>query len=112
MKDIIVTGGREYDDAFAVKKVLDLFDVGLLIQGGAPGADRLARMYANVNNIECKTFEADWTKFGKAAGPIRNRVMLMENPNAVVIAFPGGKGTDNCVKTAKELGMMVLRVEK
>ncbi len=55
-------------------------------------------------------FEADWDKFKKAAGHIRNGVMLSCNPD-LLVAFPGGPGTENCIKQAKKLGILVLRVD-
>jgi predicted Rossmann-fold nucleotide-binding protein len=38
--------------------------------------------------------------------------MLAENPDALVIAFPGGHGTADCIKQAKELGMKIVEVGK
>ena len=111
MKDIIVCGGRDYSDWDKVLKVLSLLDIGLIVQGGAKGADALARRYAEWANIPLKTFEADWDKYGKTAGPIRNRLMVIEHPNAVVIAFPGGRGTANCIEQALKKGMIVLEIK-
>ena len=110
-KQIIVTGGRGYDDFNMVSDILDLFDIGAIIQGGANGADKLAREYAKLKHLEYTTVIAEWDKHGRAAGPIRNRQMLQMFPEAIVLAFPGGAGTDNCVKTAVELNMIVLRVQ-
>lgn len=112
MKDVIITGGRDYVDFETIKKILSLFDIGLLIQGGASGADKLAKYYAIDNNIPYETVLADWDKYDKAAGPIRNKEMLDRYPNAIVLAFPGGRGTENCIKQALELKRIVLRVEK
>jgi hypothetical protein len=112
MKDVIVTGGRDYNDYDTIQKVLNLFDIGLLIQGGALGADKQAQEYAKHNGIECVTVIADWNKHGRAAGPIRNREMLLKYPNAIVVAFPGGAGTANCIKTAIQLNHTVLQVHK
>lgn len=108
---IIITGGRDYDDKIMVQEVLDLLKPTMIVQGGAFGADQLARNYAEFYKIECITVSADWDTHGKAAGPIRNREMLKAYPDAVVVAFPGGRGTDNCVKTAVAMNMIVLRVE-
>jgi hypothetical protein len=112
MKDVIVTGGRDYDDFAMVQDVLSLFDIGLLIQGGAFGADEAALEYAKHNTIECVTVAADWDKHGRGAGPIRNKEMLLKYPNAIVVAFPGGAGTANCVKAAVALNRIVLQVHK
>lgn len=106
--DLIVTGGRNYSDVNHVKRVLDLFDYSLLVHGGATGADSIGAFHAQTQNIETKAFRALWAKHGAAAGPIRNKEMLTAHPNAVVVAFPGGKGTADCVAQAKKLGMIVL----
>ena len=95
-----------------LQDVLKILKPSLIVQGGAKGADELARLYAEHYLVNYKTFEADWCLHGKAAGPIRNKEMLLAHSDAVVVAFPGGKGTENCVKTAVELNMIVLRVEK
>lgn len=111
MSKVIVTGGRDYSDWDKVQKVLDLFDIDAIIQGGAKGADRLARAYAVKHGMVPVTFDADWTKHGLAAGPIRNKEMLVAHPDAIVIAFPGQKGTRNCIETAAKLGHLVIEVK-
>lgn len=111
MRVVIVTGGRTYEDKEKVNRVLNLLDPDLVVQGGASGADRLAIQWANSLIIpKSETFLADWSQYGPAAGPIRNRKMLDVYPKATVVAFPGGKGTADCVKAARERGMLVLEV--
>jgi hypothetical protein len=107
---ILVCGGRDFDDAYFISYVmLRTFNSGdTLIEGGAKGADLLAKRWAIKNNIEVKTFEADWNKYGKRAGFIRNSQMLKEGKPDLVIAFPGGKGTDMMVGLAKDAGVDVL----
>lgn len=111
-KQIIVTGGRDYNDWVMFQDVLISFNPSLIIQGGASGADKMAKEWARLNNIECETVEADWDKHGKAAGPIRNKQMLLLYPNALILAFPGGAGTANCVKQAVGLNRIVLMVHE
>lgn len=110
MKKIIVTGGRDYKDAEIVNRTLTCLAPDMIIEGGAAGADSLGRLWAKENGILCQTFRADWNMNGRAAGPIRNRQMLAAHPDATVVAFPGGRGTENCVATAKLLGHTVLRI--
>lgn len=111
MSQVIVTGGRDYADKDKVDLVLGMLYPGMLIQGGANGADALARDWASRFLADGSvTVKADWSKHGKAAGPIRNREMLDAYPRAIVVAFPGGKGTADCVKAARERGMLVLEV--
>ena len=123
---IIVTGGRDYQDMIKLSEVLDKLGATLIIQGGATGADSLALEYAKSKGLPYITYEADWddlsqpdarikyTRFGKPydaqAGHRRNYKMLSENKTATVVAFPGGAGTRNCVMSAKKLGMKIFIV--
>ena len=81
----------------------------VIIEGGAPGADRLAREWAERNGIHCATVKARWANYNAAAGPLRNAVMLSLGPD-LVVAFPGGVGTENMVKQAEAAGVDVMRV--
>lgn len=83
-----------------------------LINGGAKGADTLARQWAESRNIPQSVYYAEWTKYGNAAGHIRNQRMLDANPYIdYVIAFPGGRGTANMIAKAIEKGIPVLAPE-
>lgn len=82
-----------------------------IITGGARGADRLAYNWAVVNWTDYQEFPADWQKYGKAAGPIRNQQMLDEGKPDLVVAFPGGRGTADMVLRAKLAGVPVIEVQ-
>jgi hypothetical protein len=115
-KTILVCGGRNYSDYGFVNSILSMevphyHDTPggvTIIQGGSTGADSLARRWANLNRITSKTFKADWDTHGLKAGPIRNAKMLKEGKPDLVIAFPGGKGTNHMVSTAEKAGVPVL----
>jgi len=111
-REIIVTGGRNYDDSPMMCDVLNFLAPSRVIQGGAPGADTLAVFWCEAEDVEHKTYIADWATHGRAAGPIRNKEMLDAHPEAVVVAFPGGRGTEDCVRQAQSRNMIILRVEK
>src|ERR1700744_2740672 len=89
---VCVTGGRAYSDAHKIAAVLNKLhrEVGIdiLIEGGAHGADRLARQWAMSNRVQIWTFEADWEGHGNFAGPMRNKEMIAEGRPDVVVAFP------------------------
>lgn len=112
MRKIIVTGGRSYRDYQMVDDVLDFIKPDKVIHGKCrTGADQIADDWAKDKHIPVVTYEADWNTNGRAAGPLRNREMLENHQDAVVIAFPGNRGTEDCISTAKTLNMVVLRVE-
>lgn len=86
------------------------FDL-VIIEGGAKGVDRAAGDWATNNYALLKVYPADWNTYGKAAGYIRNQRMLDEGEPDLVVAFPGGKGTDMMIKLALRAGVEVLKIE-
>jgi len=82
----------------------------VIIHGGARGADKCADEWAVVNWCRFQEYPADWVKYGKAAGFIRNKQMLVEGKPDLVIAFPGGRGTAMMVKLAREAGVETIVV--
>lgn len=111
---ILVCGGRDYGDWDAVRDELDRhvyrvsnglpyqWDLVKIVQGGASGADQLARRWANLRAVECVTYEADWDRHGRAAGPLRNQRMLDKEIPDLVLAFPGGRGTKDMISRSKK----------
>ena len=83
----------------------------VIISGAAKGVDTIAIDWAVVNFTQCEEYPADWDKYGKAAGIIRNKQMLEKGKPDLVIAFPGGKGTHNMVELAKKEGIPVKEFE-
>lgn len=110
---IIVTGGRDYKDYLKVGVILDELEPQWVAVGDCrSGVDKFVRdWFIDMDRINYEVYYADWETHGKAAGPLRNIAMIEENTDCVVIAFPGGKGTENCVREAKKRGLVVLRVE-
>ncbi len=108
-KSVLVCGGRNFSDARLVDDTLSQLIIGEIIQGGANGADRLAKEYAIRNHIQCREFPADWKNDGRAAGPIRNSRMLAEGKPDLVVAFKGGRGTADMVSKAERAGVTVIQ---
>ena len=105
---IIVTGSRVWSAERVIVRVLEDAMPDLVVEGGAAGADAIARAWCRANGIECKTFRANWSALGKRAGHERNGRMLAAYPTASVRAFPlGGPGTADCMRQARALGMRV-----
>lgn len=105
MTKVLVCGGRDFTDQAFLNTILDLYHAKckfeLVIEGGAKGADSLARTWAIMNKIGYSEFKADWDSFGRAAGSIRNRLMLEESKPDLVLAFPGHSGTANMINQAR-----------
>lgn len=111
---VIVCGGRDYTDQDAIRERLEVlradYPDAIVIHGGAPGADSWAGHIAGRLGLDVEVYPANWKKYGRAAGPIRNREMLDSGAD-LVIAFPGGVGTQNMITQAGLMGVPVLRVE-
>lgn len=110
---VIICGGRDYEDhttAFAkLDAVHKRVPITHVIEGGARGADRIARTWAIRNKIPYTTVNAEWDKFGKRAGYLRNKSMRDDHSPDMVIAMPGGIGTTMMINLATEKGIRVLQ---
>lgn len=100
---LAIIGSRTFTDyelLFDTLQKLD-FDISCIISGGAKGADALAKKYAEDNTIQYIEFPADWTQYGKSAGPIRNKQIVDECD--IILAFWNGssKGTLQAINYAK-----------
>jgi len=109
---VIICGGRNYqlndDDYDVINKLHKEYSFSCIVSGHATGADRCGEVWALDNGVEIRTFPANWKKYGKAAGPMRNKQMA-EFAEAL-IAFPGGYGTVNMINQAitKKLKMLFI----
>lgn len=114
MKRVLVCGGRDYSDYNIMATYLEkyLTSTDILIHGNANGADVLSErvridLYGE-EETKVVRFPADWSKYGKRAGPIRNQQMLDEGKPDLVLAFPGGSGTLDMVTKARKAGVVVI----
>jgi hypothetical protein len=118
---VIVTGSRHWTDYDTIHSRLAQFPRGTVIVHGANGVkkgrkarpekstDALADWAARELGFEVEQHEADWDRYGRDAGPIRNGEMFDAGPCDMVVAFPlpGSRGTWDCVNRAKKRGIPV-----
>jgi hypothetical protein len=111
---VLVCGCRHWTDESAISRELDSLgsEVSLVIHGGAKGADTLAGRAADTLGVEVDVYHADWDFYGRSAGPIRNKRMLVDGRPDLVLAFhpdiDASRGTKNMVKNARAAGVRVL----
>lgn len=119
IKRVMVTGSRDWDVPGIIFNALwDLAEeqadekgrVRLtLIHGDCRGADKTAANAAfAIGCFDVEAYPAEWRNYGKAAGFIRNKVMLETKPD-IVLAFQknGSRGTQHVIDRAKEMGIPV-----
>jgi hypothetical protein len=112
----LICGGRDFVDFEMFRAAMsDLLALkgcpSKVVQGGAGGADTMAREWAIRLSIPCVEMAADWKKHGKAAGPIRNQEMLDRHAPQFVVAFPGGRGTADMVSRSRKAGIDVAEIK-
>jgi hypothetical protein len=116
---VLICGGRDYEDMYSFENHLEkIFESRgitnpIIIQGGAGGADTLAKSYANMYYLRCLEFPANWPLYKKRAGPIRNQQMLDEGKPHLVIAFPtkNSRGTYDMINRSQKAGVETLVVK-
>lgn len=115
MTRVLICGDRncrEFD--FIHNYIKTLPKNSVIIQGMCSGVDIMARTSALLNGLTVEDYPADWNKYGRAAGPIRNKQMLDEGkPDLVYAIHPNideSKGTKNMVNQAKKRGIETIVV--
>jgi hypothetical protein len=108
---VIICGSRNWKDEQIIKDyILNLPHDAVVITGGCRGADMIANIFANRYGFGTIVCNADWNRYGCAAGPIRNLEMLTYKPD-VVMAFHDdylhSKGTLDMITKAKQAGVPV-----
>lgn len=133
---ILVTGSRDWGDYATVLEALARYEgqpditvrhgaCSNIYKGKEMSLDMLADRAAKYLRFETDPMPADWDKYGKAAGPIRNIEMVNKDPKPdVCFAFgkdcnrsgctlvPGrhiSHGTRHCATYAKQQGIEVER---
>lgn len=106
---VVVCGDRTWTDYNAIYFELAALPKGTtIVHGACRGADMIAGVAARDLGLPVKEFPADWEKYGRAAGPIRNREMLSLCPD-LVLAFHDdlnpSRGTKNTVEEARRRGI-------
>ncbi|MBQ7827417.1 MAG: DUF2493 domain-containing protein [Clostridia bacterium] len=111
---IVVAGSRNYRDYYEAKKYIDscVNEIGrdntfVFISGGCKGADELGERYAAENGFEIERYPAEWSKFGKSVGPVRNKAMA-EAADFVICFWDGkSRGTKSMIELAEKEGKTV-----
>lgn len=117
---VLVTGDRKWglttgrlaqDLGVMNTRLKELPKGSVVIQGGAAGADTMAKGIAQALEFIVVTYDANWDYQHRSAGPIRNSVMLSDGKPELVLAFhsdlENSKGTKDMVAKARKAGIPV-----
>lgn len=106
---VIIAGSRTITSEVDVLKAIHesgwLMQITQVVCGGADGADRLGKDFAEANGIPIRMFTADWDKYGKKAGVLRN-VQMANHADALIAIWDGkSKGTKHMIEIALIKGL-------
>ena len=114
---VAIVGSRSFGDYVFFERKIKEWEavhgvITTVVSGGASGVDWMAEQYAVKNNRQKVIHKPDWDRHGKAAGPIRNSVIVGDGLD-YLIAFPGPDsiGTHDTIRKAKEKGIVVFVVD-
>lgn len=109
---LIIAGTRTITDYSILVKALESSgfsgEVTEVVSGGAAGPDTLGERWAKEKGIKVKRFPADWDKYGKSAGPRRNKQMAeyVGKDGALLALWDGtSAGTKHMIFVARGMGM-------
>lgn len=117
---LIIAGSREFDDYDLLRDVIirtypdPYLVIEEIVSGTARGADKLGERFASQFGIRLKQFPANWERWGKSAGYIRNADMAVY-ANALLAFWDGeSKGTRHMIDTAikKELTVNIINYKE
>lgn len=104
--DLAIVGYRNYEnynDFYnIVNNIINNINLPInkIISGGCKGVDNLAKKYSNDKNIKFDEYKAEWDKYGKKAGPMRNEIIVKKCSHIILFIHPLSKGTKNTLDLA------------
>lgn len=105
----IIAGSRSITEYNLLLRAIEQcpFKITSVVSGKAKGVDSLGEQYSKEHNLPIHLFPADWKKFGRGAGIVRNREMAT-NAEALLALWDGkSKGTESMIKLARQAGILV-----
>lgn len=107
MFKVVIAGSRDYTDYDTVKKYADIVlknvaDEIEIVSGRCRGVDMLGEKYAKERGYSIKYFPADWNRYKRAAGQIRNEAMA-KYADALIAYWDGeSTGTKGMIEYARQ----------
>lgn len=110
---VLICGDRNWKDREAIFACVGALAEGVpVIEGEQRGADKIAAEAGRFHGVTVLGYPAEWNRYGKGAGAIRNRQMLKEGKPTLVVFFHNNlresKGTKDMVKIAVGAGVPVI----
>jgi hypothetical protein len=101
---LAIIGSRTFNNYKLLQETLEQYkpEITLIISGAAKGADLLGEKWALENNIQTLIFPANWNKYGKRAGYIRNEDIIKNCDYCIAFWDGESKGTKHSISLCKK----------
>ena len=109
-KRILIAGCRDFNNYKIAKRYINRclseikkqYDL-IIVSGGAKGADMLGERFANEKKLKIERYLPDWQKYGKAAGPKRNKEMAAVSDYIICFWDKKSRGTASPIRYGRLL---------
>lgn len=106
---IVIGGCRDYNNYIVFCKFVDMCLIRIryiekitILSGHCSGVDLMAEKYAKQNGYGLEIYPAEWKRYGKSAGPIRNEIMIKKANYVIAFWDKKSHGTKNLIYNAKK----------
>lgn len=115
---VIVAGSRKLD-ALGSTRLINLVDEAInlsgfkiteIVSGGCYGVDVAGERWAGKKKIPIKIFLPDWNRYGRAAGPFRNKDMAEYAEASIVLCYDNSKGSINMISNMNKINKPCLEI--
>lgn len=107
---VIVAGSREINvtvEQLSIIMIDSGFAPSMIISGNARGADKLGEDWAKLHDIQCEKYPANWDKYGKRAGLLRNEYMASKADALIALWDGNSRGTKHMIETMQKLKLPI-----
>lgn len=114
---VIIAGSRGVEYSLEIQEKVSYYLSALdfknteIVSGTARGADRVGEKIAEKLGLPIKRFPADWDKYGKSAGYIRNKEMAEYGSHLILIWDGQSKGSKNMLEESQRRGLDIRVIE-
>ena len=113
-KRVVIAGCRDYNNYYEAKVYIDFCLSNIrkknnivIVSGCARGADAIGERYAKENGFKVEKYPADWARYGRSAGPRRNKQMAEISDYVICFWDLKSKGTRSMIEYAKQFNKPV-----
>lgn len=112
---VLVAIGQDFQDLTLLSETLNSLHsqrgISILLRCDDDDADRPLFDWAMSAGIPARCYPADWTKYGRAAVRIRNKQLIQDRPDLLIV-FHGSKLPASLIRRARKAKIEVVMVER